>query len=171
MDAGHFLKLVIRPTLQRMDKIANKKVFSSRAAEQLMLGTAVHESGGLRYLKQVNSLGRPYGPAVSLYQMEPDTLNSLYNDYLLYHADYLKVLNTFDNENFTRQFLLINNLAYSTAAVRLLYFWKPRALPKAGDLEGIAEYWKKYYNTPLGKGSVEEFIENYHRYVKEDYYD
>jgi len=25
--------------------------------------------------------------------------------------------------------------------------------------------WKKYYNTPLGAGTVEEFIENYKKYV------
>ena len=31
--------------------------------------------------------------------------------------------------------------------------------PKAGDLEGQAKYWKKYYNSHLGKGTIEHFME------------
>jgi len=30
----------------------------------------------------------------------------------------------------------------------------------------MARYWKKHYNTRLGKGSEMEFIENFTRYVK-----
>ncbi len=39
---------------------------------------------------------------------------------------------------------------------RLHYKLKPEAIPQT--LRGRAEYWKKYYNTALGKGSVEEYI-------------
>jgi hypothetical protein len=30
---------------------------------------------------------------------------------------------------------------------------------------GMADYWKQHYNTPLGRGTVEEFISNYQRHV------
>jgi len=170
MNVMHFSRLVLIPTLRRMDVIYNKNKFASKAAMQLLLGTAVHESLGLRYLKQTDALGKPRGPALGVYQMEPNTLNSLYNDYLMYHGDLLKIINTFDNEHSTREFLLISNLAYATVATRLNYFWKPKRLPEVGDIEGLAAYWKKFYNTPKGKGTVEEFILNYERYVTEKCY-
>ena len=35
------------------------------------------------------------------------------------------------------------------------------ALPDADNVAELAHYWKLYYNTPEGKGTVEEFIKNY----------
>ena len=42
--------------------------------------------------------------------------------------------------------------------MRLHYRLIPEAVPDT--VEGRAAYWKKYYNTELGKGTVEEYIEN-----------
>lgn len=33
-----------------------------------------------------------------------------------------------------------------------------------GDLAGQAQYWKTYYNTVAGKGTVDEYIANWNRY-------
>ena len=33
------------------------------------------------------------------------------------------------------------------------------------DLTGWAGYWKRFYNTPQGKGTEEEFMYNYKQYV------
>ena len=41
---------------------------------------------------------------------------------------------------------------------RLKYKRIPEAIPKT--IEGRAEYWKKHYNSMLGKGTVEEYIHN-----------
>ena len=35
----------------------------------------------------------------------------------------------------------------------------PKKLPKASDLEGQAKYWKTFYNTIKGKGTIEHFME------------
>jgi hypothetical protein len=40
-----------------------------------------------------------------------------------------------------------------------------KPLPFESDIKDLVKYWKKYYNTPMGNGSVDEFIENYYRYV------
>lgn len=61
---------------------------------------------------------------------------------------------------------LITNLAYATAMARVFYRRVKEALPAADDLDGMGRYWKKYYNTPLGRGTVEEFKANYTKYVK-----
>lgn len=40
---------------------------------------------------------------------------------------------------------------------RLFYRLIPEAIPET--IEGRAKYWKKYYNTVLGKGTVEHYLE------------
>ena len=45
---------------------------------------------------------------------------------------------------------------YSGIAARLYVSNIPAPIPT--DVRGQAEYWKKYYNTEKGKGTVEDFI-------------
>ncbi|CAH1778080.1 unnamed protein product, partial [Owenia fusiformis] len=45
----------------------------------------------------------------------------------------------------------------SALAARLLLQNKPKELPAEDDIDAQAEYWKEYYNTKEGKGTVEEF--------------
>ena len=47
---------------------------------------------------------------------------------------------------------------------RIHYRRVPSPLPKL-SLVGLAYYWKKYYNTVKGKGSVNEFRHNFSRFV------
>ena len=42
---------------------------------------------------------------------------------------------------------------------RLKYLIVPKKLENT--VEGMAHYWKKYYNSDFGKGEPEEFIEKY----------
>jgi hypothetical protein len=51
---------------------------------------------------------------------------------------------------------------------RIHYMRVPAALPKAGDVSGQANYWKQYYNTPLGKGKPQEYIEKWQHYLSEE---
>jgi hypothetical protein len=60
---------------------------------------------------------------------------------------------------------LLGNLAYGAAICRVHYRRSPRPLPKAGDVQAMAEMWKVVYNTVHGKGKVEEFVRNYVRLV------
>lgn len=56
---------------------------------------------------------------------------------------------------------LVYSLAYSVACCRALYLWKPAPLPHPKDITGMAEYWKQYYSTVKGKGTVSHFIERF----------
>ena len=47
---------------------------------------------------------------------------------------------------------------YSGLAARLFLVKIPAPIPS--DLPGQAAYWKRYYNTVAGKGTVEKFIED-----------
>ena len=56
---------------------------------------------------------------------------------------------------------LETNHMYACAMCRVHYMRVSAPLPDADDLEAQAAYWKQHYNTPLGAGTVEHFMEAY----------
>lgn len=142
---------IIRPVLKKMD-------LWSVAAENLLIGTAVHESGGLKRIRQYED-----GPALSYFQMEPATLFDLHDNFLIYRPEKRTLLDQFQIKKLTLSENLLMNPAYSTAAARLQYFRVPEKIPTS--LEGQAAYWKKYWNTELGKGTEQEFVTHYKYYI------
>jgi hypothetical protein len=152
IDPIHLTKYVIRPVLKDLG-------LYSENAEKLVLGTACVESDCGRWLKQLGD-----GPALGIYQMEPATHDDIWENYLdgnrklssgakFYIADYTPRL---ADE-------MISNLAYATAMCRVHYLRFADPIPD--NLPGQAAYWKRYYNTPLGKGTVEDYITAWRRLV------
>lgn len=169
MLASHLKNYIIVPTLQLLGN-----EFNSNAAINLLLGTAAQESHLGKYLHQLN------GEALGIYQIEMDTHIDIYENYLQYRSELLDKITTFlisfklTNSNPILRISyyeqnLIGNLYYATAIARLIYYRVSEKLPEADDIEGLAEYWKKYYNTEKGKGTVKEFVENYKRFVFLDF--
>ena len=74
MLASQMLALVIRPALEKLS-------LWSLSAEELVLGTAIVESG-LTYLKQHGD-----GPALGLWQVEPATHDELYTNFLNFRLE------------------------------------------------------------------------------------
>lgn len=145
---------VIRPVLEKMHA-------SNLAAEELLLGTAVQESLNFKYRRQMGN-----GPARSYFQMEPATHDDIWNNYLKYNARRAALVTSFlSSPDADKHYELENNDQYATAMARVHYMRVSEALPKQGDIEGQANYWKQYYNTPLGKGKPSEYIEKWHHYV------
>ena len=146
LDVRDFRKHVIRPTLIHLE-------LWSEAAELLLLGTAISESG-LRYLKQKRG-----GPALGLFQIEKVTHEDVWISYLQRNRN--KKLQANVKWLISRAPLdeqLIHNLSYSCAIARVIYWRRPEPLPEAFDLEGLAQYWKDHYNTYLGAGKPEDFV-------------
>ena len=112
-------------------------------------------------LRYINQLGG--GPALGLWQMEPATHDDIWENFLAYRVKLgLKVLGSQTKFNHTR---LIWDLAYACAMSRIHYLRVPRALPRAGNIKAQARYYKQFYNTPAGKGTVEQYLANWHRTV------
>jgi len=132
----------------------------SAAAVNLLLGTALHESGVLRYHHQDG------GPAMGLYQMEPDTLKDLFVNYLSFQNGRLAQLGKYCEMGLSpeNQWNLYN-ARYATAACRLQYYRQPASLPPADDLEGLAAYYKKYWNSNAGKATKQNFIDVMEKYA------
>ena len=141
---------IIVPTLKQIDCY-------SVDAVNLLLGTALQESRGGMFLRQLN------GPACGIYQMEPATAQDIIDNYLKYKNPLLEKVFSFYNYHDSLEDNLTGNLFFATAMCRVHYLRVKESLPKTPL--GYATYWKKYYNTSKGKGNVEEFLDKYNKYL------
>jgi len=147
---------IIRPVLNYLAPLIPYSV----AAENLLMGTCAQESRMGSYVKQVE------GPACGIFQMEPATESDIYNNYLDYRAALYSAVNALRaKHNLDGLNDLVGNLFYQTAMTRVHYYRVPMAMPDADNVEQLAHYWKIYYNTPEGRGTIEEFVKRYQRYV------
>ena len=156
INAQQLKEEIIIPTLKNIDLR-----FYSESAVNLEFGTCAQESLCGTYIKQIK------GPALGIYQMEPST----YHDLMLWAQTNQRTLlarglTQCGMTSVPPTSALIYNLRFATLMTRLHYWRRPEPLPAPTDIEGLAKYWKKFYNTEKGKGTVEEFISNYHRFNK-----
>ena len=140
-----------------VNEVLLKMELHSDEAVELILGTIAQESAGGTYIRQIT------GPALGICQMEPTTFKDIMNNYIKYKPELGRVVMFASGVSALKSEILEYNLAFSIAMCRVHYLRVSEALPN--DLEGYAKYWKEHYNTRLGKGTVEEFIANYNRYV------
>lgn len=146
-----FLTNVIRPTVIEIG-------LQSTAAEQLLLGTAMQESD-LVHRRQLGN-----GPARSFFQMEPTTHNDIWQNFLAFRNELAdKITNLLTSPTADKINELENNDRYACGMARVHYLRASAALPAAGDIEAIAEYWKKHYNTPLGAGTAAQFVDKWQK--------
>lgn len=147
----------------------------SNDALMMVFRTGLVESN-YEHLRQKIGRGDRIGIARSFFQIEPWVARSIINDYIKYRKsirrDLEKVcmcdLSRMDDKS-EDDFLalqLSGNILFGIALCRLKYRPVPKAIPKASDVNKQAGYWKKYYNTAGGKGSVEKFIEIVDKYER-----
>ncbi len=148
LNAGQLLIYVIRPTLEYIG-------WGGDVAEQLVLGTGITESR-LRYLHQIGG-----GPALSIYQIEPATFRDTYDNYLKFRVERSVIESLRDGRPTTEEEELNYSLAFATAICRAHYRRQPAPLPDSGDAPALAAYWKKWYNTGFGRGTVAHAIPHF----------
>jgi hypothetical protein len=149
MDANQ-LRNLIKQTLTPLN-------LYSANAEQLLLATAANESHLGEYRKQIN------GPALGIFQEDPDDYADIYKNYLAYHPTLQEQVNSL-SKTCTFQDLEYND-AYAVAVCRVHYLRAPGELPDANDIDGIWDYYKRYYNSALGAANKETFIECFNRFI------
>ncbi len=152
----HLRDLIIIPTLKETHTY-------NKSAIPLILLTAAQETGMGYYLQQLNG-----GPAQGLYQTEPPSFYYTIEKHLPSRPPLAervcKSLKVPDLNHFVPEDM-IYNLKLATIMCRLHYLRINKPLPNSTDIAALAAYWKKYYNSPSGKGTVTEAIDNYERYV------
>lgn len=156
LDTKQFRLAIVRPTLQRIG-------LWNPAAENLVVGTCLHESH-LKYVKQIG------GPALGFPQMEGATHLDLHRNFLVYNPDLRKkvlALATLFSAEYPDPGEMVFNIAYAVAMCRVHYKRIKEGLPPSERADLLAQYWKSYYNTKLGKGTVEQALPHFQLAVKE----
>lgn len=122
----------------------------SKDVEDLIIATGNAESG-FRALEQNK------GPAVGFFQIEPDTIDDVLDNYARYRPTVMQVLLEYGMIQGEEYFSVMSNIALQVAFCRLCYRRVPDPIPN--NLNDMAKYWKKFYNTEKGKGTVKHFLD------------
>ena len=144
MNLKQMTEYVIDPALKSVD-------LWSPQASRLVLLTGWVESR-YEYVAQVGG-----GPARSFWQIEPTTMYDHYRNYLTYREPLQGLID--GNVGLPSIYNLTWNMGFAVVMARLKYRRSPMALPMVDDLAGQAYIWKRVYNTHLGSGTEEKFIE------------
>jgi len=157
--AAELRRYVIAPTLDYLNH-------GGKAAIQIVEGTMAAESGFV-YLHQQDK-----GPGLGFGQMERRTHDWLWSVMLKYHTNLASDIMKIAPKRYLSDVMrhpsvvaCVASLEYATAMVRARYLVVEEALPVAGDLNGQARYWKKYYNTAKGAGTVWHYKRAYNELI------
>jgi len=154
IDNKQLRELIIKPALSKL------QMYSTNA-EEILVFTCATESLGGKYLKQVN------GPALGIYQMEPNTYTDIWENYIKNRGALLNMLTlNFDVGRIPLPERMVYDLRFATAMARLHYARAKEPLPSAENVDAIWKYYKKYYNTPLGKAEKESAVKHYQKFLK-----
>ena len=173
LASAQFARHIVAPALRHMG-------LYSPAAVRLLLGTALHESGGLLLVDQWTGPGdETLGPAIGLYQVEPATHDDVWRNVLFADPDGGPV--DPPPAPSARRAQLVSRLRgltlsalprherllcpfYATAIARLVYWRRPEPLPDVADLEGLAAYYKAHFNSHLGASTPEKWLADFRRF-------
>jgi hypothetical protein len=154
IDIKQLRELIIKPSLDKLQMY-------STDAEELLVFTCACESLGGTYIKQVK------GPALGIYQMEPNTYTDIWQNFIKNQGNLVNMLSlNFNVLSMPLPERMIYDLQYATAMARLHYRRVKAPIPDHKNIDAVWEYYKKYYNTPLGKAEKEQSIKHYQKYLK-----
>lgn len=135
--------------------------FNDVRARHLLLGTAMVESG-------LNDVVGDNGQSLSWFQINELTYRDIMQRFLpqrefnvcgilqKYYGHYLG-MPSFD--------VLRYRLDLAVHVARLVYYKVAEPLPDYSDIKGQAAYWKQYYNTKLGAGTEQKYVDCYTKFI------
>lgn len=152
-NLNQFKECILVPTLSTM------QMYSDDALE-LLIFTCAAESNGGTYLKQIK------GPALGIFQMEPATHQDIWVNYIFNSSRIISLL-SFNFQCPTIQLAerMVYDLQYAAVMARLHYSRFPEPLPDKDDVDGLFDYYKKYYNTESGKAKKADCIKKYKAFI------
>ncbi|MDP1519451.1 hypothetical protein [Porticoccus litoralis] len=152
--AGDLRHLVIRETLNYLNDW-------SQAAENLLLGTAAHESG----------LGGWHeGRRVGLYRITPSMHRTVWDNYLIQHPELASDIRGIAGQH---SFLkdphgeLATNLKYATAIAWMIYRRAEQALPDPANIGALGTYWHRHFRS-RPEGSAKDFVTSYQLLIRDE---
>lgn len=147
MQAQQLLDCIIKPTLKYMG--GN---YDSKNARMLLLATAAIESKCGYYIKQIN------GPALGIWQMEPETYKDIWAECdALHRTEFYNLICDLGVRATDGHNGLIESPMYACAMARLKYSMDIAPLPDCDNIRAVFDYYKRIYNTPAGASTYEKF--------------
>ena len=131
----------------------------TKDAVELLLGTVARETALGKFPD------RPKSGGTGLFQINPGTEADIWNRYLPKKPQLKKALMRATGVAGPNPDALTRNFPYAASIARLAYARAEDALPSRHDHSGMADYWKKHYNTAAGKGTPEGFLKMYYELV------
>jgi len=150
---------VISPTLKAIGLF-------SEEADSIVLGTSFAESllGDRTHLVQVG------GPALGIFQIEPDTHQDIWVNFLAYRPELAGKVRRLCAPEFLQpdgipeDAALVGCLPYAAAICRLVYRRSPEPLPHHNDPQAQGAYWVRWYNRG-GKATAQKYVDAWRRCV------
>ncbi len=153
LDINQFRESIVKSTL-------NDLLLYSPEAEELLVFTCATESIGGTYVRQLQ------GPALGIYQMEPETYTDIWANYLHNQNNLRMILITnFDVSRIPSPERMIYDMRFSTAIARIFYARFKEPLPKIDDVDNIWWYYKRYWNTEKGSAKKDISISHYNMFT------
>lgn len=147
-----------RCTIQRV--ISDQELYS-RTAVRLLLGTCAVETDFGTYLRQ-----RPSGPGRGAFSCELGTERDAWINYLKFRPERRRAITRISGVfSFENNGALEGNLFYAICIARIHYRRIPEPFPDVDDIEGLARYWDIHYNCNPEKGTVQDFMIKWERYI------
>lgn len=146
MNKKQLKERVIEPTLKQLG------LYSSDAVE-LLLMIAAHESVKGEYIAQIT------GPARGIYQMEGNTHDDIHVWLKINKGHVYRSLAALVVQPTTD--MMMFDLRYATAMARVFFLRFPEALPSGSDVDAMAAYAKRRWNTSAGKATPADYKSAY----------
>ena len=142
---------MIEDSIRKIIDITLKKVdlYSPEAAD-LIYETGKAESGYFA-LEQMGD-----GPAKGFFQCEPTTMHDCVDNYIKFRPSLEKSMYELGYNDEDPEFSLLSNLALQVFFCRIKYRRDKDPIPSV--MGERADYWKRVYNTKLGKGTVTHYM-------------
>ena len=143
-----FQTRVIDPVLKQIN-------LYSAGASKLLLGTAIQES----FMGKLSK---------NIFQIEQATVKDINNRILSAHPNLRNAVQQLYNPEQSLAWNLKNNVKYEVAMARLVYLKSNQNIPDTSNVNTLGQFWKKYYNTYLGKGKASQFSAHFASFISSD---
>ena len=107
---------------------------------QFMLAIGLIESG----YNAVAQIPEPF--ALGYWQMEAGTFNDCIDNFLKYESEFTEGWQSLQDTHTVLYSALTYDCVFACYMSAIKIYRAPPALPEFGDLTGMAQYWKQYYN-------------------------
>jgi hypothetical protein len=149
INVHDFREYILAPALDLCQSLAG--VPDTPYVRDLLVATCAIETQMGVYLHQT---GR--GPALSIYQIEPTSLEDLLKNFAS-QKRYAPLLAAVRVPAVSAEDEIMFNLRFATVCARLFYYRVKEPLPKLATFDNLWHYYKTYWNTEAGAATSASF--------------